>query len=69
LVEGALGGENTEGVQFAFDVGVKPTKDRQGKDSYEYTIKPLVEAQDNDPLAILEKQLPALPKLTAIAKK
>lgn len=57
LVEGALNGENNNGIQFAFDVGVKPVMDRQNKPSYEYTVTPLMETQDNDPLSLLEKQI------------
>ncbi len=57
LVVGALGDANADSVQFAFDIGVKSVKDRQGKDSYEYTVTPLVEAADNDPLSELEKKV------------
>ena len=57
LIEGALNGEHAEGVQFAFDVGVKPVQDRQGKDSYEYTVKPLIDTADNDPLKLLEEKI------------
>lgn len=66
LIEGAIQQAETDSVQFAFDIGVKPVQDRQGKDSYEYTVTPLVEAQDNDPLKQLEN---TLPKLAAIENK
>lgn len=66
LIEGAIQQAEADSVQFAFDIGVKPVQDRQGKDSYEYTVTPLVEAQDNDPLNELENKLPAL---AAIADK
>lgn len=57
LLEGALAQTESDAVEFAFDIGVKPVQDRQGKDSYEYTVTPLMAAQDNDPLAALEGKL------------
>lgn len=62
LIEGAL--QNAEGdVQFAFDVGVKPVLDRQNKESYEYTVTPLIEAADNDPLTELENKVKGAPAI------
>ncbi len=59
LIEGALSNASNDAVEFAFDIGIKPAKDSKGADSYEYTVKPLIEASDNDPLAALEKRLSA----------
>jgi len=46
-------------VQFGVEVGIKPAKTATG---YEYSVRELVEADRNDPLADLRKALPALPK-------
>ena len=69
LIEGALSGQNAEGVQFAFDVGIKPVQDRQGKDSYEYTVKPLIDTADNDPLKLLEDKINSPLAIVDKAKK
>lgn len=52
LVEGAL--SETESVEFAFDLGKKEADNAVG---YEYTIQPLIEAKENNPLALLEQKL------------
>jgi len=52
-------------VQFAVEVGFKPSKSTFG---YEYTVRELVDSSDNDPLADLRKALPALPKPEAAKK-
>lgn len=43
-------------VRFAVEVGVKPAKTTMG---YEYTVRELVDASENDPLADLREALPA----------
>ncbi len=60
LIEGALANADAESVQFAFDIGIKPADTQAG---YEYTVTPLVEARDNDPLAALEEKVGKLPAL------
>lgn len=52
-------------VQFGVEVGVRAAKSATG---YEYTVRELVEADRNDPLADLRKALPALPKPDAAKK-
>ena len=56
LVLGALDG--TKGVEFAFNIGIYPANNAYG---YEYCCDPLMEASENDPLALMEKKLSALP--------
>ncbi len=43
-------------VRFAVEVGIKPSKSTLG---YEYTVRELIDASENDPLADLRKSLPA----------
>lgn len=69
LLAGGLAQEGTEAVEFAFEIGVKPSKSPVG---YDYTVKPLVENRDTDPLAALreasqqaQKALPAPEKKVA----
>jgi len=57
LIFNALDQENTEGVQFAFELGVKADKNPRG---YIYTVKSLVEPSGSDPLADLRSKV-ALP--------
>lgn len=49
-------------VEFAFDIGAKPAGNAYG---YEYTVTPLIEVTDSDPLRALTNRLlasaPALP--------
>mgnify|MGYP003395285132 CR=1 FL=1 len=56
LVLGALDG--TKGVEFAFNIGIYPAENPYG---YEYCCDPLMDAAENDPLAIMSKKLAALP--------
>ena len=50
------------GVEFAFDIGVRPFNNAQG---YEYTVNHLIAVQESDPLQALSMRLlaeaPALP--------
>lgn len=55
----------TVSVRFAVVVGIKPAKSTLG---YEYTVRELVDASENDPLADLRKALPA-PAKKESAKK
>jgi len=43
-------------VRFGVEVGIKPMKSILG---YEYTVRELIDASENDPLADLRKALPA----------
>jgi len=54
LLAGAFNGEGVESVQFALEIGIKPSKSPVG---YDYTVKPLVESAENDPLADLRGKL------------
>jgi len=51
------------GVEFGFEVGVKPGTVRQGKapSAYEWVTKNLIEQADADPLAALRATVLALP--------
>ena len=49
-----------KGVQFAFEIGYKPSDTLIG---YEYTVTPLIEIDAADPLTALRDQLGALPQL------
>lgn len=53
LVEGALS-DSPEGVEFAFDFGVKAAENAIG---YEYTVKPVVKAKESDRMAQLLAQV------------
>lgn len=49
--------DSSEGpIQFAFDIGVQPASTPHG---YEYTVTPLMEPSESDPLAALEAKLTA----------
>lgn len=58
LVLPAMKGEGTNGVEFAFNIGVYPAENAFG---YEYCCDPLMVTSDTDPLEILQKRLAALP--------
>lgn len=49
-------------VEFAFDIGVK--RDDEAQIGYVYTVKPLLEIAENDPVAMLMARLSA-PQLTS----
>jgi hypothetical protein len=51
-------------ARFAYEIGIKPNKTPMG---FEYTAKPLVDIEQNDPLTALRGQIKAL--LPAPAKK
>lgn len=51
-------------VQFGFDIGAKPSSSPVG---YEYTVKPLIERSNADPLQALANSLPPL-KLASPSK-
>jgi len=50
--------EEGSALRFAFEIGIKPSKSPTG---YDYTVTPLVEGSENDPLADLRSQVKALP--------
>lgn len=60
LLEAAL--TKSDNVEFAFEIGVKPSK--KGSMGYEYTVRPIKEATDSDAFAALadmaRADLPAL---------
>lgn len=49
------------GVQFAFDVGVKP--DAASPLGYSYTVRPLIDAAPSDPLQALLQQVKSAPAI------
>lgn len=49
MLEAAL--SKSENVEFAFEIGVKPSK--KGSMGYEYTVRPIKEASDSDAFAAL----------------
>lgn len=56
-------------VDFAFIIGVKPMTKPSGELSYEYTVKPLIEADAVDPLAeLMAKMKASAPQLTTGAE-
>jgi hypothetical protein len=58
--------KETEGaVQFAIEIGVKHSAN--GNTGYEYTVRPLLEPSENDPLLMLESKVGTLVKLPALA--
>jgi hypothetical protein len=63
-IASALAG-GADSVEFGFDIHVKPSD--KGSTGYEYGITPLVAPATNEPLSALEKALPALPEVKAIA--
>jgi hypothetical protein len=63
LLQGALEQEGVESVQFALEIGIKPSKSPVG---YDYTVKPLIETSENDPLADMRGKL-SLPSPETVA--
>lgn len=49
--------DNVGGVRFAFDIGIKGSAKEVG---YEYTVRPIVEMTEADPLAALRSSLPPM---------
>lgn len=58
LIAGAVRGEDSQAVEFAFDIGVK--LDESSATGYVYTVTPLMEMGGDDPLARIESSLKAL---------
>ena len=58
LVVPAINKEGTNGVEFAFNIGIMPADNAFG---YEYCCDLLMEAGETDPLEIIQKKLAALP--------
>jgi len=58
LLAGALQGENTEGVEFAFDLFAVPGDNAFG---YEYRVETVVEVAESPVLASLEAKMLSLP--------
>lgn len=57
-------GDATTAVEFAIEVGVKPSDVAIG---YEYTVKNLVKTSNADPLALLRQKVQALPAPAPVA--
>jgi hypothetical protein len=57
-------------VKFGFEIGARSVKDRTNDQivKYEFTCKPLLDTAENDPIAALKAELPAL-QLEAPAAK
>jgi hypothetical protein len=49
--------DEVKSVQFALEIGAKVVEKRDGTLGYEYTIKPLLAAEPNNPIALLEQKL------------
>jgi hypothetical protein len=62
---GILGSENN-GVEFAFDIGVKPANNAFG---YEYVVRPVLAPVEAPVIAALEEKMGKLPALEAPKKK
>lgn len=54
ILSGALSGEDVNGVQFALEIGIKPSTSPVG---YDYSVKPVIDTGENDPLADLRGKL------------
>ena len=54
LVHGQLDPMGINALQMAFTIGIKPANN---KVNYEYTVKPLIQPAENNPLAALEKKI------------
>ena len=67
LLEEAMNAEGAENVKFGFDVAVTP--DDSIAIGYQYSVTPLIEATEDDPLLSLANSLPNLPKLAAPKKE
>jgi len=66
LVTGALAG-SPDGVEFAFDFGVKANDSTVG---YEYTVKPVVKAKESEAMtSLLERANAAAPLALGNSKK
>ena len=63
LLEGMLVGEEVNGVEFGFDLLVKP--DASSATGYVYEAEPLIKPAQDDTLSRLAADLPALPKALA----
>lgn len=50
-------------IQFGLEIGVKPSE--KGNTGYEYTVRPLLEPEENDALMLLESKLTPLLSLAA----
>lgn len=60
----------TAPVEFAIEIGVRKTaSDKPGGRGYEFTLRPLVETRDSDPLAALRKHVKALPAPAQVEHK
>lgn len=61
LLEAAVANNGGANVEFAFDIGVK--EDDTSAVGYVYTASPIMEASENDPIALMKTRLivPALP--------
>lgn len=46
--------QNPNGVQFAFTLGIKEATNNVG---YEYTVEPLLAAEENNPIALIEAKI------------
>jgi hypothetical protein len=64
LVAGKLGGEDEQRVGFAYDIGVKFSKN--SATSYEYTVRPLMESKASDAMEELKATLPAVENQAAL---
>ena len=48
----------TAPVEFAIEIGIRKTKnDKPGGAGYEFTLRPLIETRDSDPIAALRKHV------------
>lgn len=54
LVMGQLEDGTNNALQIAFNIGIRPADNKVG---YEYTVKPLIEPAENNPLAMLENKI------------
>jgi hypothetical protein len=63
---GILSGQDSNGVEFAFDIGVKPANNAFG---YEYVVRPVLAPVESPVIAALEEKMGKMPALPAPGKR
>lgn len=65
LLAGAISADQAEAVDFAFEVGVKPSKSPVG---YDFTVRSLIEHRGADPLAAIRHEMETMRSLPSPEK-
>lgn len=60
-IDGDDGEDALAPIEFAVEIGIRPkTSDKPGGMPYEWTVRPLIEARDSDPLVSMRDKVKAL---------